>query len=236
MNLKCIFEASMKNKRKKHTILFAAVDIGWRIEQYKSFLEQIFGDHVYIKSFVKHKVSTQQYQTNYDYEFQFVKYPKIIQWLIAFVFFFYALFKFNTFYFFSGETILTRKLRRLEFKIYRFFNKKVIMHFVGSDIRDPNYLYWKANHIHDFLSGKINRSLSTNWQLELINDSKDFANHILVSTPDLLEIIPQATYYPVVINIEEFNKELKDASLKVQNKFFKSNKIKILHAPSNRIP
>lgn len=233
MNLKCIFEASMKFKRKKHKILFAAVDIGWRIAQYKNFLNQKFKDNVHIKSFVKHKVSKQQYQTNYDFEFQFIKYPKIIQWLIAFAFFFYALTRFNTFYFFSGETILTRKLRRFEFSIYRFFNKKIIMHFVGSDIRDPNYLFWKADNINDYLAGKKPSILSTKWQKKLIIDSNNFAKHIIVSTPDLLQIIPQANYFPVVINIEQFMNELKVVSSQSKSKIFKSNKIKILHAPSN---
>ena len=223
----------MKGKIKKHRILFAAVDIGWRIKEYKSFLNKHLGKNISIKSFVKHKVPKNLYLTEYDFEFQYNNYPKLIQWLISFGFFFYALFKFNTFYFFSGETILTRKLRRFEFRIYRFFNKKIIMHFVGSDIRDPNYLYWKTEHLKDYIAGKVNHPLSADWQKKLIKDSNDFAKHILVSTPDLLQIIPKANYYPVLINIELFNNELNRASEKPHSAFFKTDKIRILHAPSN---
>ena len=218
---------------KKTKLLFAAVDIGWRIEHYSVFLKKSLGENINISSFVKHKVSKQQYQTKYTYEFQFIKYPAIVQWIIAICFFIYSLGKFNTFYFFSGETILTRKLRRFEFFIYRLLDKKVIMHFVGSDIRNPNYIYWKAENIEAYLKGQVEtKSLSTAWQEKLIEDSIECASAILVSTPDLLDIIPKAIYYPVLIDLEKFESDLKNNIGKV-GQTFKTQKVKILHAPSN---
>lgn len=213
-------------------ILFASVDIGWRISNYTCFLKKKSGSKSLIKSFVKRGVPKEQYYTSYDYHFKFHTYPSFIRWGISFLFFLYALLRFNTFYFLSGENILTRKTRKFEFFIYKLLGKKIIMHFVGSDIRDTNYLFWKENHIIQFLNGNAHRKLTADWQDLLIADSKQFADKILVSTPDLLKIIPEATYYPVMIDVDQFRDELEKH--KNQKKtFFKTNKIKILHAPSN---
>jgi hypothetical protein len=214
----------------KLKILFGAVDIGWRIKSYSNFLRNE-NPNLEITSFVKYKVSNKQYKTTYDYEENYPTYSKVRQWFVSFRFFLKSLFLFNTYYFFSGETILTRKLRHLEFKVYKALNKKLIMHFVGSDIRDPNYLYWKSDNIIAFLNDKIETSQTADWQQNLIKDSDNYASSVLVSTPDLLKIIPLATYYPVVLDVNSFINEIGTFSSK--GTYFKTNKIKILHAPSN---
>lgn len=216
----------------KVKLLFASVDIGWRIALYRKFLISKKEINL-IQSFVKYKVPTEQYRTNYDYQFQFSRYPAFIQWIISFAFFTYALFRFNTFYFFSGETILTRRLRKLEFWIYKLLRKKIIMHFVGSDIRNPNHLKWLNQNI-DRLPLKMKENAPPlDWQAKLISDSQLFADHILVSTPDLLQIVPTAKYYPVMIDVNRFQEECKKAAMEAKNCFFKTNKVKVLHAPSN---
>lgn len=217
---------------KKIKLLFASVDIGWRISLYHKFLMQKKGVNR-IKSFVKYKVPSKQYQTNYDYQIQYSRYPTFIQWIISFAFFTFALFKFNTFYFFSGETILTRRLRMLEFRIYKLLRKRIIMHFVGTDIRNLEHLKWKNQNIETNLKEPIKNSSPSDWQLKLITDSLTFADHILVSTPDLLQIVPAAKYYPVMIDLNRFQEECKKAVNESRNSFFKTNKIKVLHAPSN---
>lgn len=216
---------------KQKRILFGTVDIGWRIESYSNFLSTKFGDKIKIESFVKHKVAASQYKTSYNYHIQYINYPVFLQWLFSIGFFFFALFRYDTFYFFSGETILTRKLRRLEFKIYRLLQKEVIMHFVGSDIRDPNYLYSKSENILKHLEGKFEAELSASWQKQLVEDSLKYSKQMIVSTPDLLKIVPQAVYYPVQIDLKKYKKELSETEKKTP--FFKSEKIKVLHAPSN---
>lgn len=117
---------------------------------------------------------------------------------ILFSFFFIAFYDLD--HFFSGETLLTRKLRRFEFRIYKLLGKRIIMHFVGSDIRSPEYLFWKDKNLVEFLNGNRSFPLTMPWQDALIKDSMDFADEILVSTPDLLAIIPSAKYYPVLID------------------------------------
>jgi hypothetical protein len=213
-------------------IFFGAVDIGWRIELYKRFLEERIKPLPLIRSFVKFRVNSTQYQTKYDLQIQYKNYPTLIQWFISFVIFFYALIRFDTFYFLSGETILTRKLIGFELKMCRLFRKKVIMHFVGSDIRNLEYTYWKENNITSYINGIDFEPKSNAWQKQLVSLSNQFADSILVSTPDLLEIAPNAVYYPVMLDLKKFNIEL-DKAKKNPSKFFKTNKVKILHAPSN---
>ena len=212
-------------------ILFAAVDIGWRIEHYSAFLKVNFGKKVISQSFVKYAVNKKQYRTKYTYNIQFSDLHPISQYFASISFFLFALIKYNTFYFLSGETILTRKLRHIEFKIYKLLNKKVIMHFVGSDIRDPNYVIWKEKNIVGYLNGKKTHQITQSWQDKLIADSLFYANEILVSTPDLLKIIPSAKYYPVVIDFIKFQKDI-NSSVIPTNSFFKTKKIRILHSPS----
>jgi len=121
---------------------------------------------------------------------------------------------------------------KIEFILYKIFNKKIIMHFVGADIRNSEYVIWKNNHLEDYLQGNTEKSppITTKWQNKLIDNVKKYASHIIVSTPDLLEIIPEALYYPVVIDLEKFEVELNACQTKREK-----NSIKILHTPSNSV-
>jgi hypothetical protein len=71
-----------------------------------------------------------------------------------------------------------------------------------------------------------------NWQKQLVQDAVDLADTILVSTPDLLELVPKATLLPVSIDIAELIKTMEANTVK-QSIFFKTQKRKILHCPSN---
>ncbi|MEQ8909954.1 MAG: hypothetical protein RIC95_12220 [Vicingaceae bacterium] len=217
---------------KQKKILFAAVDIGWRINRYKKLLKRKHKSAISITSFVKYKVPASQFKASYDYEFNYQELNQILQWSKSLSFFSKAIFRYDVFHFFSGETILTRKLRKLEFIIYRIFNKFVSMHFVGSDIRNPEYLYWKAEKLFhpewDVSAPKIQQQ----WQLKLKEDSLRFANKIVVSTPDLLEIIPSAKYLPILMDHQEFESSFSEHTSE-KDKFFNTQKIRILHAPSN---
>ncbi len=213
-------------------MLFGAVDIGWRIELYSKWIEQHLRDQITVESFVKHKVSDAQYPTSYTYEVQYSDHVAPVQWTHALLFFVLALWRFQILHFFSGETLLTRKLRRLELRLYRLLGKRVIVHFVGTDIRNPEYVIWKDRHLRGVATKADAPPLSAAWQRRLVQDAVDFADHILVSTPDLLEIVPSAQFVPVVLDVEKFEAEcsaprgeltLPDAA----------GDVTILHAPSN---
>lgn len=215
-------------KRGKKRILFAAVDIGWRIEHYTKFISEHLSGQLEAESFSKYVLPETHYKTNYTYTCPINKTSPIFLYLYSFCFFIFSLFRYDIFHFFSGETILTRKLRRFELITYKLFGKRVVMHFVGSDIRSEEYIYWKEQHITEFLNGKDDFPKSKTWQMKLIGDAEKYADCILVSTPDLKYLIPKALYYPVMLDLEKYLKEL--AESKSSEK--KEDIITILHSPS----
>ena len=214
--------------KKKKKILFGAVDIGWRIEHYSKFINENLSDTLEPYSVVYYKLPANQYKTSYNFEYNLNSKNKISNWFIRFIFFLKALFKFDIFYFLSGETLLTRKLRSFELKIYKILNKQVYFHFVGSDIRSPKYIDWKTQNIHKYLEGEDTKKTEF-WQDKLISDAKKYAKKIFVSTPDLLSIIKDSLYIPVFIDLKKFNQELNNVKRIEKNK----NVVYILHAPSN---
>lgn len=218
----------MKQKR----ILFAAVDIGFRIELYTKFINTRYAGQLKAESFTKFKLAESHYKTNYTHICEVGKHGKLYVYTYTFLFFIYSLFRYDIFHFFSGETILTRKLRRFEFIVYKLLGKRIIMHFVGSDIRNPEYLFWKDENLIQFLEGDRSFPLTKPWQDSLIKDSLKFADAILVSTPDLLKIIPSASYYPVLIDIDKFYQETGISPAGVSH-IVGSAPYTILHAPSN---
>ncbi len=212
----------MKSKR----ILFAAVDIGYRIEHYTKFIDTHLANKLQAESFSKYVLPKSHYKTNYTYTCPIDKTHPLLLYIYSFAFFVFSLFRYDVFHFFSGETILTRKLRRFEFWIYKLFKKKIIMHFVGADIRSSPYLEWKRENLEEYLRGTKNPKLTENYQDKLITDARKYADHILVSTPDLLVIVPEAEYFPVVLDVDKLDKELK------KNIFSYTGVIRILHSPS----
>lgn len=215
----------MKRKR----LLFAAVDIGYRIEHYTKFIDSNLSDKLQAESFSKYVLPSSHYKTKYTYTCPIDRTHPLIVYIYSFSFFIFTLFRFDIFHFISGETILTRKLRRFELKIYKMLGKRVVMHFVGSDIRSEEYLFWKERHITQVLDGKDNREKTMPWQKKLIHDAETYANLIIVSTPDLKSLIPSARYYPVVLDYEKFIDEISALPNKPKDK----SEIVILHSPSS---
>ncbi len=195
-------------KRKK--ILFAAVDIGYRIELYTKFIEEELADKLEAESLAIYVLPSTHYKTSYTYQYNYHTKSKFFRWYRSLLNFFIFLFKYDIFHFISGETLLTRKLRSFEMFIYWLLKKRVIMQFVGADIRSYKYLEWKDKNIMRYSEGEDLNDKTLAWQKKLISDSQKYANNILVSTPDLLEIIPGAVYYPVVIDVKKFIKELNE--------------------------
>lgn len=210
-------------------MLFAAVDIGYRIELYTKYIRQHFSSQLKTESLNISRLPKEHYITDYDYQFHFVGKNPLYRWSVSFLNFIRGLFQYDMFHFFSGETLLPRKLRRLELMAYKMFGKKVIMHFVGCDIRSLNYSHWKADHIKQFLKGEDDFPKSEPWQKKLIHDSEQYADSILVSTPDLKEIIPKGTYFPVLLDLEKYLEELNQIQADTKN----PDEITILHSPSN---
>lgn len=210
----------------KHKILFCSLDIGGRIELYSSYIKKMY-PHVIVESFVKFKVKKEHYQTDYNYHFNYQNRRPLVQYLISFFFLLFALSKYSTFYIISGENIMTRRLLHLELFLYKLFGKKLIMHFVGSDIRNPDYLRWKNKQLMG--SQEKAPAMQKPFQKKLCRLAEKYASRIIVSTPDLKAFFEkEVDYIPVFIDENKFKKELEAAESSNESK-----KIKILHAPSN---
>lgn len=217
----------MTTKRKKR-LLFGAVDIGYRINHYSDFIQAEFGDELIAESFSKYKLPDSHYETHYTYTCEVRKRSALYVYCYTALFFLRALFRYQVFHFISGETILPWKLRGFELACYRLLGKKIIMHFVGSDIRSEVYLKEKNDHLKSYLQGKytIQSPISSPIQEKLIRQVRKNASKILVSTPDLLDIIPEAVYIPVFLDKNHFIYQAAEKS-SVQK-----NVVSILHSPS----
>lgn len=213
---------------KKKRILFGAVDIGYRIEHYSKFIKENFDDVLEAESFSKYKLPESHYKTNYTYVCDVTKESKFKVYVYTFFFFLKALFRYDIFHFLSGETILPWKLRGFELACYKLFGKKIIMHFVGSDIRSEEYLFEKNENLEAFLKGtyQMQSPISSDIQLKLIQQARKYAHSILVSTPDLLQIIPEAMYLPVFLDPENLDYEKRSKTSNI------TGQISILHSPS----
>jgi hypothetical protein len=214
---------------KPKKILFAASDVGYRMELYKKFIANNLKDKLQAETLVIDEVSREHYKTDYDYKYNFFGKSFLYRWTWALLNFFRSIFRYDIFHFISGETLLTRKLRRSELMTYKLFGKKIVMHFVGADIRSEAYSQWKEINLFQFLQGKDDFPKSEPWQRKLIKDAEQFADYILVSTPDLLELIPSAHFYPVLLDLSKFQSELD----KFEAPQKKPGEIVILHCPTN---
>lgn len=146
--------------------------------------------------------------------------------LDRFLFFLWALKHYDVFHFFWGVSLWSWwRFHLLDLPILRFFKKKVIVHFRGLDVVDIKYF--------DFLREK-NRGMSVTMpELSRIDQKRKiakwlrYADVVLVSEPDLFEVVPGAILSPQVIDCKYWT-----ATRKPQSET--DGIIRIVHAPSSR--
>jgi glycosyltransferase involved in cell wall biosynthesis len=71
------------------------------------------------------------FEYEYDYNLQLTKYPRILRGIIIILNFFICYFKYDTFHFHFGRSLLPFNC---DLHFYKFFKKKTIMHYWGSDV------------------------------------------------------------------------------------------------------
>lgn len=133
-------------------------------------------------------------------------------------------FQFDVFHFYYSESLSGSKLFDIPF--LKKMGKKVFFYFCGCDIRDSKKVIEK----YEF-SGCQNcwpMACSPN-QNKLLKYAEKYADGIFVSTPDLLEFVPEGSVWlPQPIDLEYFDNILKERKIE-KNKTFT-----IAHAPTNR--
>lgn len=137
----------------------------------------------------------------------------------------YWFFSFNTFHFYFGTTLLPKQ-RDLPF--YRIFRKKVLMEYLGNDIRNYKLLvkrYCLSEH-HKFYKHMNEHDEKVS---KRISNERKFLNYKVACLPNHIELAKEYNYQideilPLAIDL----KKIKFSPLVLEDK------IKILHAPTNK--
>lgn len=143
-----------------------------------------------------------------------------------FLFFLWALKHYDVFHFFWGVSLWSWwRFHLLDLPILKFFKKKIVVHFRGLDIIDIKHF--------DYLREK-NRGievskppLSRPDQIKKVKKWLKYADVVLVSEPDLFEVVPDAILSPQVIDTTYWTSTRKPQSEE-------DGIIRIVHAPSSR--
>jgi glycosyltransferase involved in cell wall biosynthesis len=131
-------------------------------------------------------------------------------------------FRYDVFHFHFGESLLPRNL---DLPILKFFGKKIVMSYYGSDIRRydvaKNYVYHKnLDELEKIYPEKDDKN-----KLKRIKDNEKYVNITIVDDYPLLVYSPKSIVVPMVIDIAKFD------FIGCENK---NEKIKIVHAPTHR--
>lgn len=201
--------------KKKLRILHAPTEIAGQAFLLTRGLNQL-GYKAKVLDYREEKV----FNRDLDINIPIYKYPKILSWPIKSGIIGWSLMNFDVFHFHFGRTLIGNS--ELLFRILKKFNKKIVVHFHGSDIRDTNIIIQNAEKGNIWEAG----TPTTREKNKLIDLSKKYADKIIVSTPDLLELVgkKKGVWLPVSVEPELKPKKSKKTDRGV---------LKIVHAPSN---
>lgn len=146
--------------------------------------------------------------------------------LDRFLFFLWALKHYDVYHFFWGVSLWNWwRFHLLDLPLLKLFRKKIVVHFRGLDIIDIKHF--------DYLREK-NRGvdvtkppLSRPDQIRKVKKWLRYADVVLVSEPDLFEVVPDAILSPQVIDTAYWT-----STRKPQSEI--DGIIRIVHAPSSR--
>jgi hypothetical protein len=119
----------------------------------------------------------------------------------------------------SADIIHIHSMEELIIKIRKAFgnSKKIILHYHGSDIRgfknlqpQNSYTIQNIKDKTNIIKHKIRNRLwliKRGYYKSLRTECQKLANEIVLATPDLLSILPQAKYLPNPVDVEHFSKD-----------------------------
>lgn len=158
---------------------------------------------------------------NYQTDIQIRKQKIPIQ---RFNFFLKAIREYNIFHFFWGISLFDFWIfTGIDLPLLKRLNKKVVVHFRGTDLIDIkyyNYLIAKARGEDTKEPAKSRPD-----QIARLNQWRKYADCLLVSTPDLMRIVPEAILVPQVVDVSS----IKQFCKQTQNEVFRLG-----HAPTRR--
>lgn len=115
---------------------------------------------------------------------------------------FYWFFRYNTFHFYYGTTLLPKQIDLL---FYRFFGKKVIFHYLGNDVQGYKISVekYKWTNMPGFIGKSDPVAYDKKITSRLLRETK-YANLQLVCAPCYSEFVPKSKVLPLAINIKEY--------------------------------
>jgi len=139
-------------------------------------------------------------------------------------FFIFAIIHYDIFHFFWGVSLLSIwRFHLIDLPILKLFNKKIVVHFRGLDVVDIKHF----DYLRRVARGEniTPPPMSRPDQQKKLKKWIKYADEILVSEPDLFDVVPKGRISPQVINMKYW-KPVKKVSRK--------EIFRIVHAPSSR--
>lgn len=136
---------------------------------------------------------------------------------------------FDCFHFYFGHSLAGYTL--LDIPLLKKVGKKVFFYFCGCDARDSKFEI--KNHEISACSCCWPMLCSAN-RREAIRVAREFADGIFVSTPDLLEFIPEAVLLPQPIDLDDLHSHLKGIPVaQPMGRPLIDRPVRVAHAPSD---
>lgn len=129
---------------------------------------------------------------------------------------------YDVFHFFFGKSLLRRGM---DLPWLERLSKKVLVHFRGSDIRSSSFFEYQKRRILG--DPTTSPPLQSPQQRRCLERWRRYADDILVSTPDLLRIVPEAKLVQQAIDLSQWEYEPEPPDSNPQE-------IRIVHAPTVR--
>ncbi len=142
------------------------------------------------------------------------------------LFFFWAAKHFDVFHFFWGISLLEIwRLHQLDLPLLRLLGKKIFPHFRGLDVVDIHYF----DYLRDKTEGKAVSPplMSRKDQQKRLSKWIRYADRLLISEPDLHQIVPNALLSPQVIDLKYW--QTNQLPLSEQDGI-----VRVVHAPTSR--
>jgi glycosyltransferase involved in cell wall biosynthesis len=135
--------------------------------------------------------------------------------------------RYDVFNFYFGNSLTLNYLSDIPW--LKRLGKKIFFYFHGCDLRDSKAVISKyefsACKYHWPMECSANRKLATSMALK-------YANGVFVSTPDLLEFIPNSIWLPQPLDLAQFDLLRESALANVRSR--SDQKVIVAHAPSSR--